>query len=307
MPLNERLQGIRDGKIALGEGYQTILALQLDGMDPALLPASEFTLLRGALERLYREFDEDLCACNSLTAAVLKTEHGLAALDRIPWEDLVRDRLFLDYLAATTNTDPVIEHVIVRVRKRLFLGNETSDPAPIVAAIAQQCFFNEYIYEIDAEEQVRLTERCESFSGDAPETLRLCMYRPPLSFLDEDAARRLAAASHPDSLDGAITRLVREPLEALDLAASLPRRACPNTQELSESGAYQVLPVTERSARPAVPCPGASVLYRGARAIGLGRGTGVRRLPSAGSDARALSRTVSGRSLANESIQLETL
>lgn len=76
-------------------------------------------------------------------------------------EDLtfLRQKFFLDGLRLLTIADPIIELILVRLRKWLCLSAEELFKAgrleffePFLCAMAEQCFFNEYIYAQTPEE-----------------------------------------------------------------------------------------------------------------------------------------------------------
>jgi SAM-dependent methyltransferase len=214
------------GEGALDTGTQLLDQLAGEGLVPASLRPPDRELLRGALLRVYAETDLWDQTCRYLAASLLKLERDESELELLAWG--VSEPLLSAYLEGSLNMDLELEEVLVRLRKRLLLAEPTSELLPLTAALAHHCFHNEYLYDLDDEERLRVAERCAALSAgpvDGRAVVVLGMFRAPLEFLTADQARQLASTTHPAPIESVVTRLVREPLEERELALSIATHA----------------------------------------------------------------------------------
>ena len=151
------------------------------------------------------------------------------------FKPLAEDGLLMALLTSAPNTDMALERFLTLIRAALFGGrtamlNAHADNAALgfAAALAQQCFINEYVFmpaadEIAAAEKLRDTviAALESGSEIAPLTLLTVAAYFPLFTLPQ--ATKLAARSWPAPVEAVLTQQLREPLEERRLAAEIPR------------------------------------------------------------------------------------
>lgn len=146
---------------------------------------------------------------------------------------LAEDPLLLAHLRAAPICDPVLERAMTRLRRVLLLaltGPGLPDrPAwrALCAAIAEQCFLNEYVFaETDGEFQVlavlvRAAEAVLDRNEQPPAVLvaLLGAYRPLYRW---ERAGALQALSWPEEIARLLNRQVAEPLAEAAIQAELP-------------------------------------------------------------------------------------
>jgi 2-polyprenyl-3-methyl-5-hydroxy-6-metoxy-1,4-benzoquinol methylase len=147
---------------------------------------------------------------------------------------LGRDPVLLALLAKAINVDPDLEQVLTAMRRTLLVENRSvaATHRDLNIAIALQCFSNEYVFDVQADEAAvvdTLQGRCESMvetrakpSDDLEACLSLvAMYRP-LHLLD--CARKLGAVALEDwsaIMQPLIKRTLLEPLEEQTIERSI--------------------------------------------------------------------------------------
>lgn len=116
--------------------------------------------LRECIEHCFRAPEVQAQDLAAATAAQLRSQYGLDADGADVGQLLHRlgdDSLLLDLLTRTINIDPGLERFLVTARAHLLLGDESACGSPstlrLAAAIAAQCFINEFVYPISAGEQ----------------------------------------------------------------------------------------------------------------------------------------------------------
>lgn len=146
---------------------------------------------------------------------------------------LAEDALLLAHLRAAPVCDPALERALTRLRRVLLLaltGPGLPDrPAwrALCAAIAEQCFLNEYVFaETDGEFQVLavLVRAAETAldRDDPPPTVLVALlgaYRPLYRW---ERAPALQALSWPEEIALLLNRQVAEPLAEAAIQADLP-------------------------------------------------------------------------------------
>jgi tetratricopeptide (TPR) repeat protein/SAM-dependent methyltransferase len=146
---------------------------------------------------------------------------------------LAEDALLLAHLRAAPVCDPTLERALTRLRRVLLLaltGPGLPDrPAwrALCAAIAEQCFLNEYVFaETDGEFQVLavLVRAAEAAlaSGEQPPAVLVALlgaYRPLYRW---ERAGALQALSWPEEIARLLNRQVAEPLAEAAIQAELP-------------------------------------------------------------------------------------
>lgn len=136
------------------------------------------------------------------------------------------------YLRRVINTDPELEGLLTRLRRDLCLRTtiRTTEKnlVALIAALAQQCFLNEYVFTQSNEEIIKIRE-IESFlykEGEVSDAAAVpfalsCAYRAPGLDLSTRELAELLSANHP-WLEHLCRVTVFEPLEESRLAENLP-------------------------------------------------------------------------------------
>ena len=298
------------------------LAPELAGVRPALasmlrgyLPSRFDPALASELLRLMRVPDVDPQDLALAAAAQVRARHRLpprrlleASDAPLPVAALARDELLRELLTHTLNVDPDLEATLVALRRTLLFEAEPAQGEGSVtgaeleglnAALALQCFANQYLFESSEEEAARVEALAGTFATplsaaacgprERRNLLRLSMYRP---LWQVEAVQRLAT----DDLSGlardvarVIERTLVEPLRERRLAACIPSAGPvrnPVSQRVRaqyESAPYprwlhiaalDRSPVADSLARRFAHWKPARAFGAGSRALVLGCGTG---------------------------------
>ena len=158
-----------------------------------------------------------------LTANQLFDDAGRSAI--------YEDPLTLCMLQSVTARNIGFELVLTALRAAMLAdaGNAWDDSAlTFCSALAMQCFINEYVFATTPDEDAaveRLTQSvAEARSAHAPllpaVVAAIAMYRPLSSLPD---AQALLDQPWPPAVDAVVTQQLREPLQELQLRASIPR------------------------------------------------------------------------------------
>ena len=140
---------------------------------------------------------------------------------------LARDELLLELLKKTVNTDPEFEVFLRKLRR--FLLFESRGPAgphseliPLAAALAQQCFNNEYIFIEEDDERIAVDDveatcarELRSDPAQVSERLLLVlgMYRSLARLPSADRILEIPLATFAEAVRPVIVRMFHEPLE----------------------------------------------------------------------------------------------
>jgi len=156
-----------------------------------------------------------------LAAAELFTPEGRAAAERDP--------LLLDLLRATPVRDLGLERVLTSLRTAMLADALADKPASatrlaFAAALAQQCFINEYVFATTPEEDAQLARLQSAFAdaGDGVSSLRIAALAMYLPLHAPAHAPSLLARDFPPALAEVIAQQLREPSEERALQASMP-------------------------------------------------------------------------------------
>ena len=227
------------------------LAPELAGARPELasmlrgyLPPRFDPALASELLRLMQAPDVDPQDLALAAAAQVRARHRLPP--RRAWEAegaplpvaaLARDELLHVLLACALNIDADLEAALVALRRALLLGGETepgheAEIERLCAALALQCFANEYLFETSEAEQSRVEVLAGALASslsaaslvrrERRDLLRIAMYRP---LWRVEAARDLEKedlSALPGDLSRVTERTLVEPLRERRLAASIP-------------------------------------------------------------------------------------
>ncbi len=136
-------------------------------------------------------------------------------------------------LASTMMRDDALEHWLTALRADVLTAVVSGNPAgdsdvlAFCAALAQQCFINEYVFSVTPDENEVLARLSgivtEALARQAPveawHLVTLAMYRPLHTL---PGAEALAAQKWPAAVAAVVTQQISEPLEERALRATIP-------------------------------------------------------------------------------------
>lgn len=194
-------------------------------------------VLRAELLGLMRRAEVDPQELARAAANQVRRRHRLpprggyeSGTGRLPVAALARDELLLALLRGAINVDPDLEAALVALRRALLLDDATGPEVErLRAALALQCFANEYVFEVGEAERARLDALAGALAPPAPgspgwrrDLLRVAAYRP----LWQVEALRDRGAGDPAAFPADLARVLRrtlfDPLEEGELAGRLP-------------------------------------------------------------------------------------
>lgn len=158
-----------------------------------------------------------------------KTFQGLAFEEKA--ERLSGIPLLLKLMSLSPIVDRDIEELLTKLRRDLILAVHKDEPVSMglsfFAALAEQCFFNDYVFEDSDEEETavcKLEEKIQSkIAASEPiqpiDLIALGTYRPLFRY---PWAKTMLDKSWPKEMAALWLRQVREPLEELSLRATIP-------------------------------------------------------------------------------------
>jgi SAM-dependent methyltransferase len=177
---------------------------------------------------------ERLKAVQPELAADLVAAGAAPAIGSLRTEAIVADPYFRTVLAASAVYDSALERWLTALRASVLRAVATGqadvgdDAMAFCAALARQCFINEYVFAVSADEaalaeQVKATVAATLSRREviAPlSVLALAMYQPLHELPGADA---LAAMRWPQPVAGVIAQQVSEPREEAALRDDIPR------------------------------------------------------------------------------------
>lgn len=133
---------------------------------------------------------------------------------------MAKDELLTLLLTLAPNQDPALEVALTAARRQLLEAVLAGDDTPLTfqAALAQQCFLNEYLFPVAPEELRGVHDIAARVAGAHPtpaQIATLASYRP-LS----DA--HLLDGAWPPAIAALLTQQLREPAAEMELAADIP-------------------------------------------------------------------------------------
>jgi len=178
---------------------------------------------------LLRALREDWARPNSFSRSVIQRIAprlaGLAA-SMAAMERLAGETLLIELMRIVPIADEALERLLTGCRRILLERVAAADggnfPMPIrrfAAALAQQCFINEYVFACGDEELALLERIRQAPLGDAALTVVGCYL--PLHQLPDPA--KLLERSWPEPERPLIRRQIAEPLEEEAIRATIPR------------------------------------------------------------------------------------
>lgn len=155
-------------------------------------------------------------ALSSLTAEQLRLRYGP---DTDPML-MALDPLLHLYLTRTINTDPEFERTLVALRRQLASQLTVEPLLDLAAALALQCFANEYIWPETPEETALVKQAAgASLPQDAAALFQYALYRPPA---DLPALRAAPLEAWPESGWSLQARTIAAINEEITFARRLP-------------------------------------------------------------------------------------
>lgn len=150
-------------------------------------------------------------------------------------DTLLADALVCALLTKSVNGDAHLEILLTGARRQLLLERGGTGDATLSAmsVLAQQCFNNEYVFTLEADEQVALDQlrtALESYCGWIPcpepeiqtSLLLFSMYEPLAQLSVAPRLAQVPAASWNERLRPIIARSLLEPMEEAALEAEIP-------------------------------------------------------------------------------------
>ncbi|MCS3904493.1 Tfp pilus assembly protein PilF/2-polyprenyl-3-methyl-5-hydroxy-6-metoxy-1,4-benzoquinol methylase [Methylohalomonas lacus] len=169
-------------------------------------------------------------ACRYLATQIFYDALDLLQRDQLSVDEALLDRLQQPLLLNLLQREPLcdwsLEQLLTRVRQQLLLTPELLDEKylPLVAALAEQCFLNEYLWPVSAAEQSRLEALAGRPIAETP-AIELCLYacyRPLSQRLSIDDAMPPQAATGDPSLACVWQQQVVEPAQEDEYRSQLP-------------------------------------------------------------------------------------
>ena len=136
---------------------------------------------------------------------------------------LADDTLLLALLTSAPNTDVALERFLTMLRGatlRNFAGGADADAQAFIAALAQQCFINDYVFLPGEGEVVAACALAETADITPLQLLLVAAYIPLRTI---PHAERLLARSWPAAVEAVLAQQLCEPLEEQRLRADIPR------------------------------------------------------------------------------------
>jgi tetratricopeptide (TPR) repeat protein/SAM-dependent methyltransferase len=197
--------------------------------------------LRGLLLRALNEGWDRPDGLALVCAAAIKHRPGIAALAAraregdvlLGAEDLAaltQDSLLLALLCRTPNLDIELERLLTMARRHLL---QTAMAAPqdeaaleFRAALAQQCFINEYVFSQGEEELAQARQLRDGLIAalERGERASACQIAAVAAYFPLSSVRGLSLAqAWPDPVAALLVQQVQEPEEERELQAAIPR------------------------------------------------------------------------------------
>lgn len=217
------LRGLRDGGSANLKSLFVMIAQALDPVTAARHDGFREALARALTEPWCRPRDLAKLGCRILAQQLASADAGL--------ED-DNDPLLAALLTTTPVVDGELERLLTAARRAL-LDHHGADPAAtandwlgFAVALARQCFINEYVFDVTADEQRQvaalndeLAAKLAAGAAVAPMAVALSAAYGPLHALS--GSERLAAQPDREPLAALITQQIREPAKEREIRAEI--------------------------------------------------------------------------------------
>jgi len=134
--------------------------------------------------------------------------------------EIARDQFLLTALSSVLIRGLELERFLTHLRKALLgLVNELdTNSLKLLVALAQQCFINEYVYDVDDDEMRQIARLRTELADSAPAKLAAIAAYQPLHRLPE--ASKLSGQSWPRAVRDLIRQQIEEPL--VEARATIP-------------------------------------------------------------------------------------
>ncbi|HWY63702.1 MAG TPA: tetratricopeptide repeat protein, partial [Rhizomicrobium sp.] len=175
---------------------------------------------------------------------------------------LAEDALLIALLISAPNTDTALERFLTMLRGAM-MRELAGDPDPgaqaqiFAAALAQQCFINDYVFLPDRDELAAATAAARAIeeSADIATPMKILLVAAYFPLHGMANAKRLLERSWPAPVEAVLTQQLREPLRELRLRADIPRlTAIENPVSRQVQNQYEANPYP-RWVRPAPDTP----------------------------------------------------
>ena len=138
---------------------------------------------------------------------------------------LAEDALLIALLTSAPNTDIPLERFLTLLRGAMMRelaqnADASAQAQAFAAALAQQCFINDYVF-VAGEDEVAAARAAGEAADPTPMQLLLAAAYVPLHSLAN--AKRLLERSWPAPVEAVLTQQLREPLAESRLRADIPR------------------------------------------------------------------------------------
>lgn len=179
-------------------------------------------------------------ACAGLGQAELSTvsdDQFSAWADNWEHEDnaFLREKFFLDGLRLLTVADPILETFLTRMRRWLCLHAEALAGAghlttfePFLCALAEQCFYNEYIYSVTPDEEIVIRRLIDAVTLEESSSLNpaqacalIGCYQPLYKVLSDHKNMITALAETSEPFKTLTKTQFFDPLEEFEIRKSL--------------------------------------------------------------------------------------
>lgn len=134
----------------------------------------------------------------------------------------LQDPLLINAMAYNTLQDPALEDVLVAIRNKLTECELNENLVLFLTAMAQQCFMNEYLWDVSEDEKARvaaLEAKAESGKANLQELLLLGCYVPLYTIQNIRSYESILSGNDVSSL--VWRRQVSEPLEEIDIKSKV--------------------------------------------------------------------------------------
>jgi len=190
--------------------------------------AEEYAELVRTVPQVLTQFDRVLATIVALTpelATALERPAQDAALAAPGFRAIAANPYLRAVLESTPAVDLALERWLTAVRAAMLkaaLAGKAADEITLAfaASLAQQCFINEYVFAVSAEENTYV-ERLAAQDALSPFALAvIAMYRGLHTLPD---AQALAQRQWPASVAAVVTQQIEEPLRERELRATIPQ------------------------------------------------------------------------------------
>jgi len=239
------VQGLRTDDAA---GLKSTFVMALRSLDPAAIKLDP-----NVIELLVRALQEPWCRPRDLSAAagtiLLRTPAMARCIERVSHADPARltemfsaadlaalgsDGLLEALLCSSPVTTVAVERILTAVRRatlnEITIGVLEADEAwlPLVAALGQQSFLNEYVFDVSDAETAQLGQLRDDVAGaiarhEAVAPIRLAILASYLPLHSIPGAEQLAVQSWPGAVAALVAQQIAEHRDELAIRSTIER------------------------------------------------------------------------------------